>query len=271
VQIAARAYRSVASLRDFVRGYRFATTASDGETMPSGERPRAVSDLERHFDSHATGPGIFKWRHYFDIYDRHLSHLRGTDVHLLEIGVAGGGSLAMWREYFGPSAYICGMDIDPDCGRFADERTEIVVGDQADESFWRRFIASHNPLDIVIDDGGHLPEQQIVTLEHLLPHIKPGGVYVCEDIHGAFQPFHAFIDGLARPLHDVPIGLDVKQAANALQRAVASVHRYPLVCVIEKASATAPMFVAERRGSKWPSSWAELPNAIPPEPTPNSA
>ena len=65
-------------------------------------------------------------------------------------------------------------------------KIHVLIGDQADRTFWRRMIAHGTlpPLDIVIDDGGHTPDQQRVTLEELLPHIRPGGVYVCEDIHG---------------------------------------------------------------------------------------
>ena len=61
--------------------------------------------LETYFRNNQ-GRLIHKWLHYFDIYDRHLSRFRGQDVHVVEIGVAGGGSLGMWREYFGPSARI---------------------------------------------------------------------------------------------------------------------------------------------------------------------
>ena len=37
--------------------------------------------------------------------------------------------------------------------------------------------------------AGHTPEQQIVTLEEMLPHLRPGGVYLCEDVHGIHHDF----------------------------------------------------------------------------------
>src|SRR5262249_23018485 len=55
-------------------------------------------------------------------------------------------------------------------------------GDQADRSFWQRFKEDVPKLDIVVDDGGHEPDQQIATMEALLPHLRPGGVFLCEDI-----------------------------------------------------------------------------------------
>ena len=45
---------------------------------------------------------IFKWLHYLDIYEEVFSRFRGKPVTMLEIGVLGGGSLQMWKDYFGP-------------------------------------------------------------------------------------------------------------------------------------------------------------------------
>ena len=42
------------------------------------------------------------------------------------------------------------------------------------------------PYDIIIDDGGHTPEEQMVTFEALWPYIAPGGIYVIEDLHGNY-------------------------------------------------------------------------------------
>jgi len=57
---------------------------------------------------------MHKWIHYFDIYERHFSRFRNAAPVILEIGVFGGGSLAMWKEYFGPSAQVLGLDINPE-------------------------------------------------------------------------------------------------------------------------------------------------------------
>lgn len=245
------AYRCTASVRYFERGYRYGRQIPPPEALPAAPGPNAVSPLEAYFDAHTEGPGIFKWRHYFSIYDRHLSRFRGQPVHLVEIGVAGGGSLQMWRDYLGPDSHLYGIDIDPACKRFERDGVEILIGDQGSPAFWKRFLENSPSIDVVIDDGGHEAHQQAVTLESLLPHIRPGGVYVCEDIHGPFQPFHSFVDGLTRPLN--AIGESHKSnAANALQRQVASVHRYPILTVIEKTAWCAPTFEAPRHGTEWP-------------------
>ena len=128
--------------------------------------------LREFFDSRKQGQGIWKWNHYFDIYDRHFRRFRGQEVHVLEIGVYSGGSLEMWREYFGPKARIFGVDIEPDCRVYESDNIKIFIGDQADRLFWRDFRQQVTTLDIVIDDGGHLAEQQIVSVEELLPFLR---------------------------------------------------------------------------------------------------
>src|SRR6266700_7302086 len=106
------------------------------------------------------------------------------DVRVLEIGVYSGGSLDMWRTYFGPKAHIIGVDIQEDCIVYERKGIEIKIGDQSDKRFWTEFKERVEPIDIVIDDGSHKPRHQITTFNELFPHIKPGGIFLCEDIHG---------------------------------------------------------------------------------------
>jgi hypothetical protein len=256
------AYRRVRGVSDFAfsapyfaRGYRFAESLPPRHGDPTVNGHRTMGALESYAVAHTHGPGIYKWEHYFDIYERHLSRFRGTDVHLVEVGVAGGGSLGMWREYLGPGAQISGIDIDPECRRFEAANTEIVIGDQASPEFWAEFLRGHPRINVVIDDGGHLPDQQATTLECLLTHIEPGGVYVCEDIHGPFHPFHAFVDGLSRRLNTIAAAPAVAQL-NALQSRVSSVHRYPILTVVELAATAPAPYECRRYGTEWPEDWA---------------
>lgn len=78
---------------------------------------------------------IDKWTHYFDIYHRHFARFRNKPVKVLEIGVFKGGSLAMWRKYFGPQAKIFGVDIDPVCKDFEEDGIKVIIGDQEDRTF----------------------------------------------------------------------------------------------------------------------------------------
>jgi hypothetical protein len=250
--LAGRLARLPESARYFARGYRYAESIAPPKPTLHAAETAEPNPLETYFESHAEGLGLWKWRHYFEIYHRHLARFRGRPVRMVEVGVFGGGSLGMWHEYFGPGAHIYGIDIDETCRELAGPGTEIFIGDQSDPEFWRAFLAGGPEIDVVLDDGGHTPEQQMVTLECLLPAINPGGVFICEDVNGGWQPFHAFVDGLTHPLSSVGYSTD-ELPRSAFQQQVASVHRYPLVTVIEKPPAGAPPFESVKRGTEWPS------------------
>jgi cephalosporin hydroxylase len=80
---------------------------------------------------------IHKWMHYFDIYDRHFSPYRHKKVTIVEFGVYHGGSLQMWKHYFGRRARIIGIDINPECKKLEEKQVEIYIGDQEDRTFLR--------------------------------------------------------------------------------------------------------------------------------------
>ena len=146
-----------------------------------------MNDLEKCFTEN-TGKLIHKWNHYFEIYDRHFARFRGTDVHVVEFGVFHGGSLQMWKQYFGPKARIFGVDINPHCKKLGGEQIEIFIGDQEDRSFLKSLAKQIPRIDILIDDGGHTMPQQINTFEELFPHVDEKGVYLCEDLHTSYWP-----------------------------------------------------------------------------------
>lgn len=144
------------------------------------------NELEKYFIERTDKKNIHKWFHYFEIYDNFFSKYRNTEVVLLEIGVENGGSLQMWKEYFGPKAKIIGVDINPNCKNYEEEQIEIYIGSQDDKNFWKNFKNKIPKLDIIIDDGGHTMIQQIITYEEMFSHIKDNGVYLCEDLHTSY-------------------------------------------------------------------------------------
>src|SRR6185295_1134606 len=130
---------------------------------------------------------LWKWHHYFEIYHRHFQRFRGTSPVVLEIGVFHGGSLQMWREYFGEGTKIVGIDVDPRCKDFATDDTTVLIGDQADPAFLAEVRSRFPRVDILIDDGGHNMLEQIVTFGELYTHLQPNGVYLCEDTHTSYM------------------------------------------------------------------------------------
>lgn len=145
--------------------------------------------LQRFFDN--VNHSSDKWVPYFKIYERHLNMYRGKPVNLIEVGVQKGGSLEMWSDYFGGSANITGIDIDPECTnlKYDANNINVVIGDQGSGEFWDQFLSSYkNPIDIFIDDGGHTMDQQILTFEKVFAKMPIGSIYICEDCHTSYMP-----------------------------------------------------------------------------------
>ena len=145
-----------------------------------------MPSLEELFDSGAADGRCSKWRHYFEIYERYMGPFRGTACNYLEIGVSQGGSLELFQQYLGPEAKILGIDIKPECKQWERNGIEVLIGDQADPAFLSQAVAPKGPFDIILDDGGHVPDQQLVSFLTLFPILKEGGVYLVEDLHTSF-------------------------------------------------------------------------------------
>lgn len=131
---------------------------------------------------------IHKWMNYFEVYDRHFHKFCGQPMSLLEFGVSHGGSLQMWKHYFGKDAKIYGVDIDPRCASLGEENIVIIQGDQESRQSLKDITATLPKLDIIIDDGGHTFTQQINTFEECYERLNNGGIYLCEDTHTSFAP-----------------------------------------------------------------------------------
>jgi hypothetical protein len=144
-----------------------------------------MGELETLFEQCNEGR-CHKWRHYFDIYERYIAKFKNTSCVYLEIGAAKGGSLDIMRKYLGDAARIIGVDVSPDCKALESRGYEIHVGDQADGRFLRELITHVGAVDIVVDDGGHTPDQQITSFFSLFPIVKEGGIYIVEDLHSNF-------------------------------------------------------------------------------------
>lgn len=209
-----------------------------------------MNDLEAYFRAN-TGRLIQKWHHYFEIYDRHLARFRGTEVHVLEFGVAQGGSMQMWKHYFGPHCRIYGVDKNPACKAVEEERVEVFIGDQEDRQFLRSLAGKLPRIDILIDDGGHRMKQQIHTFEELFPHIDVHGVYICEDLHtsywsnyrGGYRRRGTFIE-YAKNLIDAVHAWHSQSKAlqvSDFTRSAHGLHFYDSVLVIEKRPIQAPV------------------------------
>ena len=147
------------------------------------------------FQGHS-GREVCKWHHYLEHYERHFASFVGKPISILEIGVESGGSLQLWKRYFGKEASIVGIDIDA-LRKFQEEQIVVEIGGQSDIKFLQYIVDTYGPFDIIIDDGSHKQKDIRKTFDFLYSHLKEGGVYVIEDLHCSYFP--TFQGGLVSP------------------------------------------------------------------------
>ena len=185
-----------------------------------------------------------KWDHYFQIYERHFKKYKDKNIVLLEIGVSHGGSLQMWADYFGEDSKIYGVDIDSRCKEFENNKIKIFIGSQSDRGFLQELKNKIPKVDILIDDGGHFMDQQIILYEEMFDHINDDGIYLCEDIHtsywlyfgggykrrGTFLEYSKHFIDMLNAYHSEEKGFRVNQFTETVN----SIHYYDSILVIEK-------------------------------------
>jgi hypothetical protein len=213
----------------------------------------STNDLEKYALDNK-GNWLFKGKHYFEIYDRHFSRYRGTEVCILEFGVCQGGSLQMWKHYFGPRARVFGVDINPECKKLEEDQIRIFIGDQGNRKFLRSIPKILPRIDILIDDGGHRMNQQIATFEELFPYIDENGIYLCEDLHtsywkefgGGYKRRGTFIEYSKNFIDFMHAWHSKNQkdlAISEFTRSVHSLHYYTSILVIEKRPISEPGYI----------------------------
>jgi hypothetical protein len=136
------------------------------------------------------------WRHHYEwYYDKWLAPYRDVkDIKILEIGARHGNSLKTWSRYFSSPKLILGLAYGKSSEGVEDNvqgllRTglEIMRGDQSQIETLVR-IQQRGMFDVIIDDGSHVPSHMTFTLFHLWPAVKPGGMYVVEDLETNYWP-----------------------------------------------------------------------------------
>jgi len=168
--------------------------------------------------------------HYLSWYYHYLKRWIDAPMRLLELGIAEGSSLMMWRDFL-PKAEITGVDLDPvdlgdDTGRVA-----TYAGEQQDIELLDRIGRERAPdgFDVIIDDASHLGEFSRISFFHLFTHhLKPGGLYFFEDWGTAY--WDSYPDGRpsSPPDRSIPMrekvlarfcGNDAVQSHDLLRRA----------------------------------------------------
>jgi hypothetical protein len=133
-----------------------------------------------------------KWNNYLDIYSKIFQRFINKKIVFVEIGVGNGGSLFMWRNFFGKKAKIIGIELNPEAKNLEKFGFEIHIGDQSDPLFWKKFYKKVGKIDILLDDGGHKNIQQITSFMESYNSIKPNGLIIVEDTHTSYMKKKGF-------------------------------------------------------------------------------
>ena len=224
-----------------------------------------------------------RWLEYADHYEQHLPRRRATGrvVRLLEIGVQSGGSVQMWRDWFGAGAlHYVGVDVDARCLRFArpEQQLHIAIGSQLNASFLLSLCRAHGPFDVIIDDAAHMAAHIRRSLQVLFPDDRcmatPSSLYVVEDLHTMMMPNYVELgpsefDVLSSEAFRSTMSYWSPGAPRhhpIFGRRVAGVHLYDSIAFIDRGAEQAPLThvkLGKRRASFTDGS---LPNRLRKEP-----
>jgi hypothetical protein len=119
-------------------------------------------------------------RYCTGFYDKEFLKYKEKQIIITEIGIAKGGSLALWHEYF-DGAFILGID---NREQGAKENTKHLSNVHIiyAQAYSEEFVLSLPMSDIIIEDGSHHFEDQTRAIQLYLQKLKPGGVFIIEDI-----------------------------------------------------------------------------------------
>jgi len=143
---------------------------------------------------------------YTQFYEKYFEPIRFDNLKILEIGIyrppldSGklvGASLKTWYDYF-PNAEIYGVDLY-DFKDVENDRIKTLICNQSYREDGQDYPGLKSLIDkiggdfdIIIDDGGHTMEQQLITLGFMFKHLKPSGIFVVEDLHTSYFAPYAY-------------------------------------------------------------------------------
>ena len=125
---------------------------------------------------------------YANFYENWFSKLKNSATNICEIGVASGGSLKSYYDYF-QNAQIFGLDIE-DKSLYNNDRIKTFILDQSKsqdlDGFFNYCKSNNIQFDFILDDGSHDVEHQQLTFGKLFDLIKPQGLYIIEDLGSSY-------------------------------------------------------------------------------------
>lgn len=182
--------------------------------------PSLESLAEKHGTTKLAHPS------YMRAYEQMLHRSIKT---VLEMGIGDGSSLRMWRDYF-PNSQITGLDTNPDCKSYEEERIKVIIGDQSDDEVLKSF----GKFDLIIDDAGHDCNKQQKALSYLFNNLNTGGCYVIEDLESSYWKHYRGPNSTVEFLKKCLEGINFKYTHEAKLPGLVESHWYTNICFLFK-------------------------------------
>lgn len=218
----------------------------------------AVENPEyKYLDQLALEAGADKasnYHNYTEIYAEYFASLKDQPITFLEIGIFQGSSVKLWESYFS-RAELHFIDITLGAVQYFSERSHYHLANQENPKDLERVVRqTGGNFDVIVDDGGHTMNMQIVSFQTLFPHLRSKGMYIIEDLHTSYWPSHgggahqrtaiAFLKTLIDELNFVGnrtarathrnLAPDFQSQLSIYQKEIESIHFYDSLVVIKK-------------------------------------
>lgn len=188
-----------------------------------------LEELESSWD------GVPFEKHWFlKKYDQEFEKYREKEnLRILELGVAEGGSLQLWRRYFKDIGLLVGVDNDPDRNLVMIEHPiKFEVGDLTDKEFYPR-LKRYGSFDIIIDDASHKQSDIMTSFNELFPLVSEDGIYCIENV-GLNNNLDKFVYNLIMHTNGITDCLDYPERMNYYSWWIRSVHFENQLLIIRK-------------------------------------
>jgi hypothetical protein len=217
----------------------------------------------QYMDQLALSAGTDKsssYHHYTQIYSQYFADLKQKPITFLEIGIFRGASVKFWEQYF-PNADLHFIDCTSEYLQYQSQRSKYHFMDQTNRKALQDLGKSVGGFDIILDDGGHTMQQQIISFQSLFPYVKSGGMYIIEDLHTSYWSSYGGHGSIENPKSGQDTAIDfcknlvddlnfrgarsgcadpnkfpehLQSSLTEYQAHIYSIHFYDSVCIIKK-------------------------------------
>jgi len=149
---------------------------------------KILDDENLNLSSNKKGTDKGDYKSYIDLfYDKYFLKLKEKKIKLLEIGFRHGASLCLWSNYF-KNGYILGLDNKSDTSlESLPVNKEWIERDNVKtkicDAYSKEIVKSIKlKFDIIIDDGPHTIQSQIICIQRYYPKLKKDGLLIIEDL-----------------------------------------------------------------------------------------